>query len=98
MVLVIDYWKSMDLRWLDGAACSAPETCSGNHAEVSDMKLITNSKETSAFCPISIGCSCDNIDYNQDDGSECWCRCACAKTSLVPRCVWSGYQPFWEIW
>lgn len=35
MVLVVDYWQSQDLTWLDGAACSAPEYCSGNRADLS---------------------------------------------------------------
>lgn len=97
MVLVIDYWESGDLTWLDGASCTAPETCSGAHADLSDMKLITNALETPANCPSSTsGCSCENIDVNQDTGTECWCKCACNQTSLVPRCTWSGYHPFWQ--
>mmetsp|Transcript_83957 Transcript_83957/g.133046 ORF Transcript_83957/g.133046 Transcript_83957/m.133046 type:complete len:411 (-) Transcript_83957:306-1538(-) len=98
MVLVIDYWESGDLTWLDGASCTAPETCSGAHADLSDMKLITNALETPANCPDSTatGCSCDSVNYNEDDGTECWCVCACSKTSLVPRCTWSGYHPFWR--
>ena len=35
---VIDYWESGDLTWLDGASCTAPETCSGAHADLSDMQ------------------------------------------------------------
>jgi len=39
MVLVFDYWESSDMTWLDGASCQAPESCSGNKAQVSNMHI-----------------------------------------------------------
>ncbi|CAE7639881.1 egl1 [Symbiodinium sp. CCMP2592] len=42
MVLVFDYWQSSDMTWLDGASCQAPESCSGNKAQVSNMHISTN--------------------------------------------------------
>ncbi|CAK9032509.1 4-beta-glucanase) [Durusdinium trenchii] len=98
MVLVIDYWQSGDLTWLDGASCTAPESCSGNHADLSNMTLITNALETSGNCPEQEAANlCNDIDASSDDASEHWCKCACASTRFVPRCLWSGYSPAWAV-
>ena len=100
MVLVIDYWQSQDLTWLDGSACHAPEYCSGNKATLSNMQLISNDNpQLSASCPSSDGSDCSwahqgNGACNNDDASEGWCRCCCTETALVPRCLWSGYSAF----
>jgi len=99
MVLVIDYWESQDLTWLDGAACHAPSYCSGNKATISNMQLIKNDNPSlSARCPAKEGYSCDWADQegacDNDDATEGWCRCCCTKCSSVPRCLWSGYSSF----
>ncbi|CAK9015922.1 3(4)-beta-glucanase AFUA_2G14360 (Mixed-linked glucanase AFUA_2G14360) [Durusdinium trenchii] len=102
MVLVVDYWESGSMQWLDGTGCGYgyEEQCGGELADVGNWKLISNDQEDAADCPSQGSCKCDwfNPDTmaTADDGSECWCRCGGCKVSpLVPRCSWSGYTPSW---
>lgn len=101
MVLVVDYWKSNDLTWLDGNGCGYghSEYCSSNRADLSNMAIISNDLETEEDCPTPGDCKCDWFHKGMaldDDGSECWCRCGgCHVSPLVPRCTWSGYKPKW---
>lgn len=101
MVLVVDYWQSQNLNWLDGVGCGyGKEYCSGHRADLSKMRIISNDLEKAEDCPGVGSCKCDwfkakTMAYG-DDATECWCRCGgCKATTLTPRCLWSGYKPKW---
>lgn len=102
MVLVVDYWQSRNLNWLDGIGCGyGAEYCSGHRADLSKMQIISNNLETAESCPDVGACKCDWFNAEtmklSDDCSECWCRCGgCKATTLTPRCLWSGYKPIWS--
>eukprot|EP00913_Durusdinium_trenchii_P031575 g29567.t1 len=93
MVLVVDYWKSNDLTWLDGNGCGYghSEYCSSNRADLSNMAIISNDLETEEDCPTPGDCKCDWFHKGMaldDDGSECWCRCGgCHVSPLLRRCT-----------
>ncbi|CAE7226958.1 eg7A [Symbiodinium natans] len=46
MVLVFDYWESIDLTWLDAPSCQVPSYCSGNKVQVSNVHITTNGLNT----------------------------------------------------
>ncbi|CAJ1422093.1 unnamed protein product [Effrenium voratum] len=101
MSLVFNYWQSEDLTWLDGAACSVPSYCSNQPSTIYNMAIVTNALVTDEGCPENHGqCGdCAWVDEpgadTNDDGSDCWCVCACKRTSNVPRCVSPLYSPPW---